>query len=111
MPAGITGVETDSVFGVRVAVVEVEGVSFLLHLVIKRHAMARYTVVFFIRNRFLIVNGLFASGDKTTGSATDGSLKNGRFGLLIGHGWEFVRDLSFYTVLPKAFAPMLRKVL
>jgi hypothetical protein len=73
------------VFAVRVVVVDVVGVSFLLQFDSNRHAMARQAIVFFIRNRFLIVNGSFASGSKTTGSITEESLKTGRLGLQIGH--------------------------
>ena len=48
------GIETDSVVGVRVSVVEAEGCSFLLHPAIKRQAVVKDNIVFFIRNRFLV---------------------------------------------------------
>jgi len=54
VPAGMMGVETDSVVGVRVAVVvAAEGVSFLLHAAITRQTADKVNIDFFIRNRFL----------------------------------------------------------
>lgn len=55
LPAGMVGTETDSVVGVRVSVVVVEGVSFLLHLAINRQSIDKVNIVFFIRNRFVFI--------------------------------------------------------
>src|SRR5690242_4649055 len=53
--AGMLGTETDSVVGVRESAVSVEGVSFLLQAAIRRQTNGTVTIVFFIRNRFLLV--------------------------------------------------------
>jgi hypothetical protein len=49
------GVETDSVVGVRVAVVLAEGASFLLQPPTKMQSVDKVNIDFFIRNRLMLV--------------------------------------------------------
>ena len=97
VPAGMLGTETDSVVGVRVSAVSVEGVSFLLQAARRRQTIGTVTRVFFIRNRFLLVvindtkpskPGLVVDGFckqyKTNRSTFRESSKTGQFGLGFG---------------------------
>jgi hypothetical protein len=54
-PAGMLGVDTASVVGVRGSVGVGDDASFLLHPAIKRQTADKVNVVFFIRNRYLLV--------------------------------------------------------